>query len=186
MKKKFLALLIVLALTIAMVPSTAYAASKTATLDSFNFVEGKGWVAVFSLTGSWTEADLKDAFITVDGNVFPLYCNFRDDGRVACTGPSLVPYIGMLAYLTLGGQGTSATVPSTPTPYLFPYQCPKGVGYSLEMTVITTEILGTIYLNDPTGDHSVFHGYKYVKRMILSEPDIISPRLIVDSVICDP
>jgi hypothetical protein len=186
LKKKFLALLIVLAITIAMVPSTAYAASKTATLDSFIFVEGKGWVAVFIVSENWTEADLKDAFITVDGKIFPLYCNFRDDGRVACSGPSLLPYIGKLAYLTLGGQGFSATVPSTPTPYLFPYQCAHGVSYSLEMTVITTEILGSVSLNDLTGEHSVFHGYKYVKRMILSDPNIISPRFIVDSVICYP
>ena len=126
MKRSFLTLLIVLVLAFTTFLSTAYAVGKTAALLEFSFQESKGWVAVFSITGNWTEADLKGASITVDSKSLPLYCNFREDGRVACTAPPCCPTPASLPTCTSAVKGSA---PPSQLNRLLPFSpiaAPKG------------------------------------------------------------
>lgn len=186
MIKKFLALLIVLVLAFTTFLSTAYAVGKTAALLEFSFQESKGWVAVFSITGNWTEADLKGASITVDGKSLPLYCNFREDGRVACTTPSLLPYTGQLAYLYLGGQGFSTTVPAKSAPTIFPYRCAKGEGFMIDITVFDHGIPGHGFAGSSSGLYTVHEGFKIFKEFVIEGLGMEKAKFKINFVTCTP
>jgi hypothetical protein len=186
MKNSLLTLLIVLVLAFTKFPSTAYAASKTAALEEFSFQESKGWVAVFGITGRWTEADLKSASITVNGKSLPLYCNFREEGRVAGTAPSLLPYIGQHAYLYLCGQGISATIPAKADPPLFPYQCAKGEGFMIDITVFDHGIPGHGFSGSSSGLYTVHQGFKSFKEFVIEDLGMEKARFKINFVTSIP
>jgi hypothetical protein len=81
----FFFVLVALVLSAALPVGVVQAAGKTASLVEFKHVHGKGWTAVFQISGNWKAADLKGNTITVGGKTYDLYCNFRDDNHISCT-----------------------------------------------------------------------------------------------------
>lgn len=126
MRNRFVLTVLMVVALLASTFTTAFAAGKTATLDEFVFIEGKGWVAIFSTEGTWKAPDLKDATINVDGKNFPLYCNFRDDGRIGCTASNLDAFVGMQALFFLDGQGYAGIVPPRQVHSPFLGECFEG------------------------------------------------------------
>lgn len=64
-------------------PATPAAAAgeKSITLAWVDFIEGKGVVVVFNVKGKF---DSFDGSVKFGNNSYPLSCNLRDDGKLAC------------------------------------------------------------------------------------------------------
>jgi hypothetical protein len=114
----FFFVLVALVLSAALPVGVVQAAGKTASLVEFKHVHGKGWTAVFQISGNWKAADLKGNTITVGGKTYDLYCNFRDDNHISCTmHHNLGQNIGRSARFNIAGLGVyntyiAAAVPS--------------------------------------------------------------------------
>lgn len=102
-----------LVLSVALPASTVFAAGKTATLLEFKHELSKGWTAIFKITGDWKAGDLKGNTITVGGQTYSLYCNFRDEDHVSCTmHHDIGQNIGKPASFFFGGQTFGGPVPA--------------------------------------------------------------------------
>jgi hypothetical protein len=100
-------------LSVALPASTVFAAGKTATLAEFKHEPGKGWTAIFKITGDWKAADLKGNTITVGGKTYNLYCNFRDDDHISCTmHHDMGQLIGKPATFNFAGVVSNDVVPA--------------------------------------------------------------------------
>lgn len=112
MKKLVFTILIVVSL-LSVVFSTAGAASKTATLDLIRYTAGKGVVLRFHYTGTFYKADLLNASITVNHNVYDMHCHKGDDNHIVCETPGqVVQYHGYSAAGQLAGIAFKTTIPA--------------------------------------------------------------------------
>jgi len=55
-----------------------------ASFESIRYVPNKGYVALFSVQGNWSQDELWGFVVLPRNQQINMDCNFRDDGKVAC------------------------------------------------------------------------------------------------------
>ena len=119
MKSRFWVSLIVVVVLVLALPAAASASQKSASLENVYWLDGKGWVALFSVEGEWSNADLHGNQAIVGDVYYDMDCAIRDDDKVACV---------------IGGLGAQAFRPVAFQfgGVLYRWQVPAGTADTLE------------------------------------------------------
>jgi hypothetical protein len=96
--------------------ASAAAPAKTARLLDIQFIQGKGLVINFKVTGKFSPSDLKGSLYVYGEKSFPLDCAFKDNQdntRLACVGSDgLRDYAGKGALVQFADLGFYVNIPS--------------------------------------------------------------------------
>ena len=86
--------------------------SRSISLAEVRFVQGKGVVFLFDITGKFTKSDLDTAYAYAGGNSLDVHCVIKKgQDQIACTVHAINQYAGQSVLIGLLGQGFWATVP---------------------------------------------------------------------------
>lgn len=114
MKKQMIFLLTLVSI-LGLAFASAAAPAKTASLRGIQFIQGKGLVINFAVTGKFSPSDLKGSIYVYGHKSYPLDCAFKDNQNetsVACVGgDGLRDYTGKGAMARLGDFGFYVTIP---------------------------------------------------------------------------
>ena len=120
MKHRFSSVLIVLSLLLALVGvAAAPKAAGNATLIGAGYVEGKGVVFTFHITGKVSKSDMKGSVHVDGGGNYGLDCVKVDSETVKCTAPKAVA--GNNVTVTWGGSVFSTYVQEIPSSHQYCY-----------------------------------------------------------------
>ena len=103
MKSRLFATIIVVVVLVLALPAVASASQKSASLEDVYWLDGKGWVAIFSVEGDWTNADLHGNQAIVGDVYYDMDCATRDDDKVVCVIGGLGAQAGRAVAFQFGG-----------------------------------------------------------------------------------
>lgn len=172
-KKLMLVLSIISILGVLFGAAAAPAATKSLTLDDVRFIDGKGYVFLFSYTGNFKQSELY-GFVNIGNDGFDLACKLRDDGKISCVAIQLSPsYAGREAVVHLAGFVFYAIIPGLPC---------NSIDFTLSVYDKFVGYIDTFTGNMSTSDWDFF---KKSIDLINSNPNF--PQIIViNSATCSP
>lgn len=124
MKSRLFATIIVVVVLVLAMPAVASASQKSASLEDVYWLDGKGWVALFSVEGDWTNADLHGNQAIVGDVYYDMDCATRDDDKVVCVIGGLGAQAGRAVAFQFGGVVYRWQVPAGTADVL---ECANGI-----------------------------------------------------------
>jgi len=110
MKRKMFSVFFILSLVMTLF-STA-ATKRGISFESIYQVPGKGYVAIFSVRGEWTDDELWGFVVLPHNRQINMDCNFRDDGKVSCViAGGIGQYAGRMVKLVVYGYPFDVVIP---------------------------------------------------------------------------